>query len=178
MTLNLRLRLYNPKEAYMKYNWMIITILAVLIALILSVTLSSRWYNAEYSRAKGLGLVQGQLTECSKSPNCVSSQTAQVSKLIAPISTDGTPELTWLMLHDVVSGMPQALLITEDDNYRHYQFTTPLMGFVDDVELLFDRSQQLIHVKSASRVGESDIGANRNRVELLREHLHEAMSSR
>jgi uncharacterized protein (DUF1499 family) len=162
----------------MKNKWVIITILAVLIALILSAILSSRWYNSEYSRAKGLGLVQGQLTECSKSPNCVSSQTAQVSKLIAPISTDGTPELTWLMLHDVVSGMPQALLITEDDNYRHYQFTTPLMGFVDDVELLFDRSQQLIHVKSASRVGESDIGANRNRVELLREHLHEAMSSR
>jgi uncharacterized protein (DUF1499 family) len=162
----------------MNNNWVIITISAILIAIILSAIFGSRWYNAEYSHAKGLGLVQGQLTECSKSPNCVSSQTAQASKLIAPISTDGTPELTWLMLHDVVDGMPQALLITEDDNYRHYQFTTPLMGFIDDVELLFDRAEQLIQVKSTSRVGESDIGTNRKRVELLRKRLDEAMSSR
>jgi uncharacterized protein (DUF1499 family) len=98
--------------------------------------------------------------------------------LIAPISTDGTPELTWLMLHEVAGGMPQALLITEDDNYRHYQFTTPLMGFIDDVELLFDRTEQLIQVKNASPVGEPGIGANRNRVELFRKRLDEAMSSR
>jgi uncharacterized protein (DUF1499 family) len=162
----------------MNNNWVIITISATLIAIILSAIFGSRWYNAGYSHPKGLGLVQGQLTECSKSPNCVSSLTVQASKLIAPISNNATPELTWLMLHEVVGGMPQALLITEDDNYRHYQFTTPLMGFIDDVELLFDREEQLIQVKSASRVGESDIGANRKRVELLRKRLDEAMSSR
>jgi len=159
----------------MKYNWLIIISLIVLIALIMSTILGSRWYNAEYSVAKSLGLIQGQLTECSKSPNCVSSQTTQRSKYIAPINVSDTPELTWLMLRDVVGKMPQTLLITEDENYRHYQFTTPLMGFIDDVELLFDRTGNLIHVKSASRVGQSDMGANRNRVELLRESLDEAL---
>jgi len=160
----------------MKYNWLIIISLVILITLIASTILGSRWYNAEYSSAKTLGLIQGQLTECSKNPNCVSSQTTQRSKYIAPINASDTPELTWLMLRDVVDNMPQALLITENEIYRHYQFTTPLMGFIDDVELVFDRTENLIHVKSASRVGQSDMGANRNRVALLRESLDEALS--
>jgi len=160
----------------MKNNWLIIISLVVFIVLIISTIIGSRWYNAEYTGAKSLGLIQGQLTECSKSPNCVSSQTTQRSKYIAPINASDTPELTWLMLRDVVDKMPQALLITENENYRHYQFTTPVMGFIDDVELLFDRTGMLIQVKSASRVGQSDMGANRNRVKLLRESLDEALS--
>jgi len=168
--------LFNPVETYMKYNYLTIIILAVFILLIMSLIIGSRWYNAEYSQAKSLGLIQGQLTECSKSPNCVSSQTKQRSKYIAPINTSDTPGLTWLMLRDVVDKMPQALLITENENYRHYQFTTPVMGFIDDVELLFDRTGKLIQVKSASRVGQSDMEANRNRVKLLRDSLDEALS--
>ena len=175
MTLNLRLGLYNPEETYMRYNWLIIS-LAALIALMMSTIVGSRWYNAEYSQAKSLGLKQGQLTECSKSPNCVSSQTTKRSKYIEPIDANDTPELTWLMLRDVVEKMPQASLITENENYRHYQFTTPLMGFIDDVELLFNRTEKLIQVKSASRVGQSDMGTNRKRVTLLRKNLDEALS--
>ena len=95
---------------------------------------------------------------------------------IAPINASDTPELTWLMLRDLVETIPQAILITENETYRHYQFTTPLMGFIDDVELLYDRKKQLIQVKSASRVGQSDFGANRKRVELLREVLNKARS--
>jgi len=52
------------------------------------------------------------------------------------------------------------------------------MGFIDDVELLFVRTEQLIQVKSASRVGKSDLGANRKRVELLRDSLNKALSRR
>ena len=136
----------------------------------------SRWYNTEYAHAKNLGLSKGQLIECGKNPNCVSSQTTQSSMRIAPINASDTPELTWLMLRDLVETIPQAILITENETYRHYQFTTPLMGFIDDVELLYDRKKQLIQVKSASRVGQSDFGANRKRVELLREGLNKALS--
>lgn len=136
----------------------------------------SRWYNIEYAHAKNLGLSKGQLIECGKNPNCVSSQTTQSSMRIAPINASDTPELTWLMFRDLVETIPQAILITENETYRHYQFTTPLMGFIDDVELLYDRKKQLIQVKSASRVGQSDFGANRKRVELLREGLNKALS--
>ena len=161
----------------MKDNWATIS-LVVLAALIMLIIFGSRWYSAKYSHAKSLGLEQGQLIECGKSPNCVSSQTTQSSKRIAPINASDTPELAWLMLRDAVETMPQALLITENETYRHYQFTTPLMGFIDDVELLFVRTEQLIQVKSASRVGESDLGANRKRVELLRDSLNKALSGK
>ena len=161
----------------MKDNWVTIS-LVVLTALIMLIIFGSRWYSAKYAHAKSLGLEQGQLIECGKSPNCVSSQTAQSSKRIAPINASDTPELTWLMLRDLVETMPQASLITESETYRHYQFTTPLMGFIDDVELLFVYREQLIQVKSASRVGESDLGANRKRVESLRDALNKALSGK
>ena len=159
----------------MKDNWATISLI-VLIALIMLIIFGSRWYNTEYAHAKNLGLSKGQLIECGKNPNCVSSQTTQSSMRIAPINASDTPELTWLMLRDLVETMPQAILISENETYRHYQFTTPLMGFIDDVELLYDRKKQLIQVKSASRVGQSDFGANRKRVELLREGLNRALS--
>ena len=159
----------------MKDNWATISLI-VLIALIMLIIFGSRWYNTEYAHAKNLGLSKGQLIECGKNPNCVSSQTTQSSMRIAPINASDTPELTWLMFRDLVETIPQAILITENETYRHYQFTTPLMGFIDDVELLYDRKKQLIQVKSASRVGQSDFGANRKRVELLREGLNKALS--
>ena len=161
----------------MKDNWVTIS-LVVLTALIMLMIFGSRWYSAKYAHSKSLGFEQGQLIECGKSPNCVSSQTAQSSKRIAPINASDTPELTWLMLRDLVETMPQASLITESETYRHYQFTTPLMGFIDDVELLFVYREQLIQVKSASRVGESDLGANRKRVESLRDGLNKVLSGK
>ena len=159
-------------------DYLVTISLVVLTALIMLIIFGSRWYSAKYAHAKSLGLEQGQLIECGKSPNCVSSQTAQSSKRIAPINAGDTPELTWLMLRDLVETMPQASLITESETYRHYQFTTPLMGFIDDVELLFVCTEQLIQVKSASRVGESDLGANRKRVKLLRDSLNKALSGK
>lgn len=50
-------------------------------------------------------------------------------------------------------------------------FTTPLMKFVDDAEFWFDPAAQVIQVRSASRVGECDMGVNRKRIEGLRTAL-------
>jgi uncharacterized protein (DUF1499 family) len=49
------------------------------------------------------------------------------------------------------------------------------MRFVDDVEFLFDDTNKKIHVRSASRVGYSDMGVNRKRVEELRKLLNERL---
>ena len=61
----------------------------------------------------------------------------------------------------------EALQIGED--YAHFVFRTPLLGFADDLELRLDAGAGLIHVRSSSRVGRSDLGANERRVERLRE---------
>lgn len=160
----------------MKHKRLVIVSLVTLMVLVMVTIICSRWYSAEYSHPQGLGLVNGGFSECGSNPNCVSSQTTQKKKYIAPLNTHDTEELAWLMLSEVVGEMPQAILITEYERYRHYQFTSPLMGFIDDVELLFDPTKKQVQVKSASRVGKSDMGANRSRVELLRERLEAAMS--
>ena len=60
--------------------------------------------------------------------------------------------------------------------YLHATFTTRVMRFVDDVEFRMVLEQELIHVRSASRVGYSDLGTNRRRVERLRNAFDSAMS--
>jgi len=160
----------------MKYKRLITKSLLILMLLLMLLIVSSRWYNPKYSQAHSLGIIKGQFTECSENPNCVSSQTTQNSKRILPIETGDPSTLAWSTLREVIGEMPQAVLISEDKNYRHYQFTSSLMGFIDDVELQFDGNNKQIQVKSASRIGHSDLGANRNRIELLRKSLADALS--
>jgi uncharacterized protein (DUF1499 family) len=67
--------------------------------------------------------------------------------------------------------MPGAVIVTDDGNYIHAEFTSRLMGFVDDVEFLADPASGQVHVRSASRLGHSDLGVNRERVESIREMM-------
>ena len=71
-------------------------------------------------------------------------------------------------LKAVVQGMERTEIITESSDYLYAEFTTPLMGYVDDVEFYLDRNAGVIHVRSASRLGQSDLGLNRKRVEAIR----------
>ena len=64
--------------------------------------------------------------------------------------------------------MPRVTLVAEDTDYRQYVFTTALMRFRDDVQFQLDRDARLIHFRSASRVGHSDLGMNRRRMEQIR----------
>ena len=144
----------------MKHNLLLISSVGLIIVLMLLTIFGSRWYNKKHTGPATLGLARGQLTECNKSPNCVSSQTSQASKSVDSFVTKGHANATWLKLKAVIEVMPQASLVKEFENYRHYEFTTALMGFIDDFKLLFDVEDQLIHVKSAPRVGHSDMGTN------------------
>ncbi len=70
-----------------------------------------------------------------------------------------------------MSELPRTKIITESENYLHVECTSFLFRFVDDLEILLDDQQKLIHFRSASRVGYSDLGVNRQRVELIKEKL-------
>jgi len=50
----------------------------------------------------------------------------------------------------------------------HATYKTPLVGYTDDLELLLDEDSGVLHIRSASRIGRSDLGANRKRIEALR----------
>ena len=74
-------------------------------------------------------------------------------------------------LVDVIQADSRAAIIESSDNYLHIEFTTPVFRFIDDAEFLHRPDTQTIEVRSASRLGWSDLGANRSRIERLRQQL-------
>jgi len=119
-------------------------------------------------RPQDLGVLAGRLRPCPESPNCVSSEAGTVAqKLVAPFpAPGGAADL--LKLAALVATWPRTAVITNTGTYMHAESTSLLLRFVDDVEFRFDSATNVIHVRSASRLGESDLGVNRKRVEGLR----------
>lgn len=117
-------------------------------------------------RPATLGVVDSRLGTCPNSPNCVSSFETRESHQIAPL------EASLAQVRTQVLAMPGAQIIREQDQYLYAEFTTRLMGFVDDVEFLEQDGRT--QVRSASRLGQSDLGVNRKRIETLRQALKDA----
>ncbi|GAB5406294.1 MAG: DUF1499 domain-containing protein [Aureliella sp.] len=147
----------------MKKRSLIIPVIILLFAF-----LGLQVLNAMSKPQSELGVTAGQLAKCPDKPNCVSSQ-ATGEHSIEPLAFDGDAASAWATLKAVVEGFPRTTAVTEEADYMHYEFRTAIMRYVDDVEFLLDEEQSVIHVRSASRIGYSDLGANRKRVEQLRQ---------
>ncbi|MEH1951171.1 MAG: DUF1499 domain-containing protein [Nostoc sp.] len=119
-------------------------------------------------RPNNLGISNGKLASCPNSPNCVSSQSPDASHQIAPLTFTSTPEEAITNLKQIIESLPRTKIITESKDYLYAEFKSALLGFVDDVEFYLDRSANVIHVRSASRLGQSDLGVNRKRIETIR----------
>lgn len=121
------------------------------------------------TRPTDLGVKAGKLTPCPNSPNCVVSQGAQDGEhAIAPIAYTTDKATALAKLKAVIAAQPRTELIEQTEDYLYAEFTSQLMGFVDDVEFYFDPAESVIQVRSASRLGESDLGVNRKRIEAIR----------
>ena len=92
----------------------------------------------------------------------------------AVVPMEGNATTTMLRLQTVVASMPGAHIIKAEPTYLYAQFTTRLMKYVDDVEFSIDEPAKLIHVRSASRLGQEDFNANRDRIEAVRAKLASA----
>lgn len=123
-------------------------------------------FNFSGKKPDNLGVKDGKLAACPGTPNCVSSQSEADKEKIAPLSMVSIAEIK-----KVVSGMERTTIIEESDNYLYAEFQSKLMGFVDDVEFYLDSAANVVHVRSASRLGQSDAGVNRKRVEEIRSKL-------
>ena len=110
----------------------------------------------------------GLLAPCPDKPNCVRSGATDPRHAIAPIAAASPLPAALAALVDIAAAMPGARVVTARADYAHLEFATPLMGFVDDVELAVDTTGGVIQVRSASRVGTSDFGVNRKRIDDLR----------
>lgn len=118
-----------------------------------------------------LGINNGELAPCPKTPNCVNSQAVGEKQYIQPIRYAGTREDSRARLLQILGSQKQAKILTAQENYIRAEFTSALFRFVDDVEFYFPKEksgESVIHIRSASRIGYSDLGANRKRIERIR----------
>lgn len=139
----------------------LIVLVLLVIGLLLKLGSDSRRMSAV------VGVVEGRLLACPSTPNCVSSDAqAADGHYISPIADPGGSK--WAGLVEIVRGMPGATLIAQRDDYAHFTFTTGLWRFVDDVEFHHRPEDAEIAIRSASRVGRSDLGTNRKRLEAIR----------
>ncbi len=112
------------------------------------------------------------LAPCPETPNCVSSLAPASSEaFIEPMIVVGPPEEAWAVVLDVLEAWPRTRVVSADAVAIHAEATSFVFRFVDDLELRLHALEARIDVRSASRVGRSDLGANRRRVEKLRDEL-------
>ena len=130
-------------------------------------------------RPASLGVHEGRLAPCPRTPNCVSSQAdpADAVHYVAPIPFQGTPVAAMAAVRRAVESMPRATVVRHEPDYLYAEFRSRLMGFVDDVEFAYDDKAGLIQVRSASRLGRSDFGVNRERIEAIRALMRGGVST-
>jgi uncharacterized protein (DUF1499 family) len=114
------------------------------------------------------------LPSCPNSPNCVSSQSADADHFIAPFTIKGKPEDAFAALKKALAEQSRTIITEASANTLHAEATSLIFRFVDDVQAVLDKEAGLIHIRSASRVGYSDFGVNRRRMEALRTALQQA----
>jgi uncharacterized protein (DUF1499 family) len=108
------------------------------------------------------------LGPCPASPNCVSTQSQDEGHAIAPFRYRKSRAEAKEALKEIIRSLPRMKLVEEEEAYLHYEATSLLLRFVDDVEFLFDDETKTIHFRSASRTGYGDLGVNRKRMEQVR----------
>ncbi len=158
-------------------KWMLVTILALAAFAMIAGQMGMLGGSAPGD----LGVHDGKLKPPSSSPNSVSSQAdlwpghpRRDDARIAPLALIGTPEQTLERLKAVVLATPGARIVEARADYIRAEFTTRMMKFTDDAEFWFDPTARVIQVRSASRLGESDLGVNRERVEDIRKRMASA----
>lgn len=124
-------------------------------------------------RPSNLGVRDGKLAPCPSTPNCVCSQSEDAGHKIEPLTYKSTPQVAYTQLKQAIESQPRTKIITQSPNYLYAEFTSAIIKFVDDVEFYLDEGAKVIHVRSASRLGQSDLGVNRKRIETIRAKLQE-----
>ena len=125
-----------------------------------------------------LGVHEGRLKAPATTPNSVSSQASlfsghpmQQQAMISPLPLQGSGPEAISRLRALVQAMPGAEVVTQRADYLYVRFHSHWLGFVDDAEFWADPANQAIQVRSASRLGASDLGVNRARIERIRAAL-------
>ncbi|MEO8603657.1 MAG: DUF1499 domain-containing protein [bacterium] len=108
------------------------------------------------------------LAPCPAKPNCVSSLATDASQRVAPLAYRGDAAAAMQRLRAIIAAQPRATVVEASDRALRAEFRSRIFRFVDDVNCVVDPAASVIQIRSASRLGYSDLGVNRQRVEALR----------
>jgi len=140
-------------------RWLAILLISLLVAAYV-------YININNGTPEKLGVVDGQLIMCPDSPNCVSSQSDISDKqhFIKAISYHVSRPNMQLALERYLLSTTKYRIVKSELGYLHTEVKSDLIGFIDDVEFYLPKDENVIHIRSASRVGFSDFDVNRNRI--------------
>jgi len=139
-----------------------------LIFLLIIVSIAGLFTTAHFSSPpKNLGINGGNLSSCPDSPNCVSSQASDEKHMVQPFKADG-PTVQVMANRKACIKKMDGNIIASNGPYLHAEFRSKWFRFVDDLECVYDEAEGKIDIRSAARLGYSDFGVNRKRVEKLR----------
>ncbi|WP_321402328.1 DUF1499 domain-containing protein [Maridesulfovibrio sp.] len=119
------------------------------------------------SPPENLGINGGKLSPCPNSPNCVSSQENDKAHTVQSIKASGTNKQVIKKLRACIKQMG-GKIVSRSGPYLHAEFRSRWFRFVDDLECIYDEAEGRIELRSAARLGYSDFGVNKKRVEELR----------
>ncbi len=125
-------------------------------------------------RPDNLGVKEGRLSPCPDKPNCVCSQQTELrlkSETTAPLPFINSCENTLSIIKAYAREQIDWNIITETENYLHIECKSAFFGFIDDLEIYCDETEKMTQVRSASRLGYSDLGVNKIRIEKLRDYF-------
>ena len=150
-------------------------LVVIIVALVIALLAAGQMGMLRGAAPTDLGLKNGQLKPPANNPNSVSSQASRHPNHlfrayadIAPLAYTGDGATAFARAVSIVKGMPGTTVVEEKPGYLYAQCQTRWLKFTDDLELALDESARVIHVRSASRLGKSDLGVNRKRVEAIR----------
>ncbi|MBT2570756.1 FAD-dependent oxidoreductase [Planococcus sp. ISL-110] len=115
-----------------------------------------------------LGVKNGRLKKMPSTPNGVSSQSISKAKYVPALPYNGSKSDAKKNLIGMLKGYEGVTIVQNDENYVYAVATTKMMRFKDDLEFYFNDAAQWIEFRSASRVGYSDAGANRQRYDEMK----------
>jgi len=119
------------------------------------------------------GVINGKLALPPIGTRCVCSEFTDSRAYVEPLSFDGDAAAAWQHLGDLIASLPRIEIQERSDTYLRAISRTRLLGFADDLEFRLDEELSVIHVRSASQVGFWDLGANRRRVEEIRDQWNQ-----
>jgi uncharacterized protein (DUF1499 family) len=147
-------------------RWIIALVVVMFVGFFIYVTISNKL-------PEGLGVTDGELMPCPSSPNCVSTQASveDVEHYAEPVVYTGNRMKTQLSIESFMLGKGNVHLVSSTLGYVHFEVKSPLVGYIDDVEFYLPAADSVVHIRSASRVGYSDFGVNRERVRQIQSLL-------